>query len=144
MGSKKEVDDRFKDFGTVSFTTISRVNDFVDYLKEGRVMGTRCGGCDRHYFPPRSDCSHCLDHQMEWFEVTGPGRLISFSRLQFAPVGFEQDVPYCIAVVDFGAHKVFGRIAGDIAFENLRAGMQMGVKANALADGRYNFVFTRA
>ena len=144
MGSKKKVDDRFKDFGTVSFTAISRVNDFVDYLKDGRVMGTRCDGCDRHFFPPRADCSQCLDNQMEWFEVTGTGRLISFSRLQFAPVGFENDVPYCIAVVDFGSFKVFGRIAGDIAFEDLSAGMEMGVAANPLEGGRYNFVFTKA
>ena len=55
MGRKKDVDDRFKDFGTVSFTAISRVNDFVDFLKDGRVMGTRCDGCDRHYFPPRCE-----------------------------------------------------------------------------------------
>jgi hypothetical protein len=40
--AKKEVDDRFKKFGTVSFTAISKTNDFIDYLEEGRVMGTRC------------------------------------------------------------------------------------------------------
>ena len=29
MGKKKEVDDRFKKFGTVSFASITKVNDFI-------------------------------------------------------------------------------------------------------------------
>ena len=40
MGKKREVDDRFKKFGTVSFTSITKVNDFVTHLEDGKVMGT--------------------------------------------------------------------------------------------------------
>ena len=60
MGSIKEVDDRFKKFGTVSFTGISKTNDFVDYLEKGKVMGTRCKDCGLVFFPPRADCHQCL------------------------------------------------------------------------------------
>ena len=42
MGKKKEVDERFKKFGTVSFTSIAKTNDFIDYLEGGKVEGTRC------------------------------------------------------------------------------------------------------
>ena len=42
MSKKKVVDDRFKHFGTVSFTSITKTNDFIDYLKDNKVMGTRC------------------------------------------------------------------------------------------------------
>ena len=45
MGSKREVDDRFKKFGTVSFTAITKTNDFIDHLEKGQVMGTRCNDC---------------------------------------------------------------------------------------------------
>jgi hypothetical protein len=31
--AKKEVDDRFKKFGTVSFTAITKTNDFISYLE---------------------------------------------------------------------------------------------------------------
>ena len=37
MSKKKEVDDRFKQFGTVSFTAITKTNDFIDYLKDNKV-----------------------------------------------------------------------------------------------------------
>ena len=56
MGKKKEVDDRFKKFGTVSFTSITKINDFIDSLEKGKVMGTRCKGCGLAFFPPRADC----------------------------------------------------------------------------------------
>ena len=46
MGKKKkEVDDRFKRFGTVSFTSITNINDFIDYLDQGKIMATRCKEC---------------------------------------------------------------------------------------------------
>ena len=56
MGSK-DIDDRFKKFGTVSFTATTKVNDFIDFLEQGKVMGTLCRGCGLKFFPPRADCS---------------------------------------------------------------------------------------
>ena len=144
MGKKKEVDDRFKRFGTVSFTSITKVNDFIDHLEQGKVMGTRCKGCGLTFFPPRADCYRCLSSDMEWFQVTGTGELISYSKLEFAPVGFGDDLPYCIALLDYGDYKVFGRIAGDIPEEELQLGMQMKTEVNTLPGGQLNYVFRKA
>jgi hypothetical protein len=144
MGNPKEVDDRFKKFGTVSFTAISRVNDFIDFLEDGKVKGTRCKDCGRVFFPPRADCYQCLADNMEWFDVTGKGRLLTYSRLQFAPVGFQEDVPYCIALLDYGDYKIFGRIAADLPADELQIGMEMVAEANRLPNGQLNYVFRRA
>ncbi len=35
---KPEIDARFKKFGTVSFTATTQVNNFVDYLEDGKVV----------------------------------------------------------------------------------------------------------
>jgi hypothetical protein len=91
--AKKDLDTRFSKFGTVSFTSITKTNDFVDYLEQGKVMGTRCKGCGLKFFPPRADCYKCLSSDMEWFEVAGKGKLLTFSKLQYGPVGFEGDFP---------------------------------------------------
>ncbi|RLC25449.1 MAG: DNA-binding protein [Deltaproteobacteria bacterium] len=145
MGKKKkQVDDRFKKFGTVSFTSISKVNDFVDYLEKGQVMGTRCKDCGRIFFPPRADCCDCLTSNMDWVEVTGPGKLVSFSKLEYAPVGFGDDLPYCIALLDYGDYKVFGRIADDVPEEEIQVGMEMTTKVNTLPNGQLNYVFHKA
>ena len=142
--AKKEVDDRFKRFGTVSFTAITKTNDFVDYLEKGKVMGTKCKDCGALYFPPRSDCSKCLDSNMEWFEVSGSGKLMSYSELKYGPVGFEDDLPYTIALLDYGSHKVFGRISKDIPFEDLNIGMELKTRTTTLPNGQLGYVFEKA
>lgn len=142
MAEKKEGDERFKKFGTVSFTSLTKTNDFIDHLENGQVTGTRCKGCGRVFFPPRADCFQCLAGEMEWFEVTGTGRLVSYSRLEYGPAGFQDDVPYSIALLDYGTFKVFGRIAPDLPEAAVAVGMPMKTVVNRLPNGRLNYVFT--
>jgi len=142
--SKKEIDNRFSKFGTVSFTGITRINDFIGYLEQGKLMGTKCRKCGIHYFPPRADCSHSLDSDMEWFEVKGTGRLLSFSTLTFAPTGFTQDLPYTIAVLDYGDYKVFGRIDKAVPEKELAIGMAMKAVVQQLPNDHWSYVFQKA
>ncbi len=144
MGKTKEVDDRFKKFGTVSFTAITKTNDFIDYLEQNKVMGTRCRDCGMQFFPPRADCYRCLTSHMEWFEVTGTGKLVTYSKLEFGPVGFEKDIPYRIALLDFGDYKVFGRIADEVQDDAIKIGMEMKTTVNRLPNGQLNYVFQSA
>ena len=144
MGKKREVDDRFKKFGTVSFASITKVNDFVSYLDEGKVTGTKCKDCGAMFFPPRADCYKCLTSNMEWFDVSGTGKLVSYSKLEYAPVGFDDDLPYCIALLDYGDYKIFGRLAGDLSPEEVEVGMDMKTVVNTLPNGQVNYVFEKA
>jgi len=141
---KKEVDDRFKRFGTVSFTAITKVNDFVDYLAQGKVMGTKCKKCATVHFPPVADCAECLSSDVQWFEVTGTGKLVSFSKLTYGPVGFEDDLPYAIAILDYGEYKVFGRIDKKVPDEELNIGMAMKTEPITLPNGQLSYVFNKA
>ncbi|MBN2419966.1 MAG: Zn-ribbon domain-containing OB-fold protein [Deltaproteobacteria bacterium] len=142
--AKKEIDVRFNKFGTVSFTSTSKVNDFIDNLEAGKVTGTRCKDCGIKYFPPRADCYKCLTSNMEWFDVDGTGKLVTYSKLEYAPIGFENDLPYCIAVVDFGEYKVFGRISSDLTDADIKAGMGLKAVVNKLPNGQLNYVFQKA
>jgi uncharacterized OB-fold protein len=144
MAKKTEMDTRFSKFGTVSFTAITKVNDFIDYLEEGSVMATRCTDCGMIFFPPRADCYRCLASNMEWVAVTGIGKLVTYSKLQYAPVGFGDDLPYAIALLDYGDYKVFGRIAASVPEDEIKIGMDMKTVANRLPDGRINYVFEKA
>lgn len=140
---KKEKDERFRKFGTVSFTGTTRVSDFIDRLEQGKVSGTRCESCDKAFFPPRADCSNCRSSAMQWFDVQGRGKLLTYSTLAFGPKGFEGDLPYTIALVNFGEFKIFGRIAGGTKESELSIGMALAVKPNPLANGRINYVFDK-
>jgi len=141
--SKKKEDVRFSKFGTVSFTRTTRVNNFIDYLESGKVMYTRCNTCGTIFFPPRADCAGCLSSDMEWCEVSGTGKLVSYSQLQYAPVGFEADVPYSIAMLDYGDYQVFGRLDDDLDLAEVKIGMPMTTVANELSHGQMNFIFKK-
>ena len=143
MGKKKEVDDRFKKFGTVSFTSISKINDFIDYLEKGKIMGSECKKCGRVFFPPRADCHECLSSDMGWFEVEGAGKLETYSKLKYAPAGFKDDAPYTIAVIAYGKHKIFGRISDAVPEDEIKIGMKMKTVSNTLSNGQINFIFEK-
>jgi hypothetical protein len=81
---------------------------------------------------------------MEWFEVKGPGRLLSYSELKFGPMGFDQDLPYRIALLDYGDYKVFGRIGANVAEDEIAVGMPMTTRVNRLPNGQLNYVFEKA
>ena len=50
----------FKWFGKVNFSPFTKVTDFAQYLKDGRLMGSKCKKCGATSFPPRADCHQCL------------------------------------------------------------------------------------
>ena len=81
---------------------------------------------------------------MDWFDVDGTGKLVTYSKLEYAPIGFENDLPYCIAVVDFGEYKVFGRISSDLTDDEVKAGMDLKAVVNKLPNGQLNYVFQKA
>lgn len=141
--AKKELDTRFSQFGTVSFAAVTQVNDFIDYLEQGKVMGTRCKACGRHYFPPRAHCAPSLSADMEWFEVSGTGKLMGFSTLKYAPTGFKDDLPYTIAAVDYGDYRVFGRIDPALPPEDLSVGMELATAADRTRNGQLTYVFRK-
>ncbi len=139
---KKEKDLRFAKFGTVSFTATTKVNDFIDHLEKGQVTGTKCNKCGMVFFPPRADCYQCLSSDMSWFPVSGTGKLVTYSQLMYAPVGFNEDLPYAIAVLDYGDYKVFGRI-GNVPLTEVQIGMELKTEVNKLPNGQLNYVFNR-
>ncbi len=140
---KRKIDVRFSKFGTVSFTSTTKVNDFIDYLEQGKVMGTKCKKCGALFFPPRADCYKCLGNEMDWFEVSGTGKLVTYSKLEYCPVGFEDDLPYVIALLDYGDYKVFGRLADDLPEEEVSVGMELKTVSNNLPNGQLNYVFQK-
>ena len=138
---KKPEDVRLSKFGTVSFTKMTKVNDFIDYLEKGKVMYTKCKTCGVVFFPPRADCCECLESRMEWCEVTGTGKLVSYSQLKYAPIGFDEDLPYTIALLDYGDYQVFGRLDGKLNLEEVKIGRPMTTMVNKLPNGQLNYVF---
>ena len=118
----------FSWFGKVSFVPFSKVQDFAVHLKDGRLMGTKCKDCGYTTFPPRADCPKCLSDNFEFTEYTGKGKLFTFSTIAAAPTGFDDEVPYTVAVVDLeGGGRLLGWTGDTLDKDNLTIGDEVQV-----------------
>jgi len=97
----------FEWFGKVSYCPHTKVSEFAQYLKDGYLMGSRCTACGHESFPPRADCPSCRSDGFEYFEMSGEGEIVTFTRIEAAPAGFEDIVPFTLGVVDL---KETGRL----------------------------------
>jgi len=133
----------FENFGIVSFTAETKASDFVSYLEKGKVMATRCRKCGTNYFPPRLDCSKCLGSDVEWFEIKGNGKLVTYTVVNYGPTGFESDAPYTLAIADFNGVRVFGRLNKSIKESDIKPGMSLRVLSVKLPGDRIGYAFQK-
>lgn len=65
-----------------------------------RLEGTQCAECGELHFPPRIVCPTCKNRELEPHTFTGRGSVYSHTTVYQAPDGFEDYVPYVVALVD--------------------------------------------
>ena len=127
----------FEKFGKISYTKETKVADFVKHLEEGKIMGTKCKKCRKLYFPPRADCADCLSSDVEWVELTGRGKLITYTTAHFAPVGFEEEAPYTLALAELDeGPRVFARLSKKISGNEIKIGMNVKLVPVRLSEER--------
>jgi uncharacterized OB-fold protein len=135
---------RFDQFGVKSFVSETKAEEFVAYLKEGRIMTTRCKKCKRITFPPKMDCITCGQSEMDWIEIEGPGKLNTFTTVMYGPAGFEKETPYTLAVVQFPMGiRIFGQIDKRIPTHEIKVGMKLRVVPIKVLDDRFSYQFER-
>lgn len=77
---------------------------FYRLLDREKLMGSKCKKCGALLLPPRPLCGQCLGNEMEWFQFSGRGKLVSYSMVRvgttyYEAKGYSRDNPYCWGVV---------------------------------------------
>ena len=77
--------------------------DNAPYLqgwRRGKLVLQHCSSCNRFVFYPRAMCPHCWNDKLEWKDVSGKGKIVSFSlvRRPNDPV-FNDEAPIALAEV---------------------------------------------
>lgn len=112
-----------------SFSDIS----YEQFLNEEKLMGSRCKKCGALFLPPRPICLECHGNKMEWVEMKGKGRLVTFTCITVGPPlmikeGYDRKHPYCSGVVELEKGvRVVARLEGINTSkpENIRIGTSL-------------------
>ena len=131
------------DFYPLEDAKNTRISQFFETLKEGHLTTTKCDQCGEVLWPPRIVCPKCLSDQLTWVNLGDEGELFAFTEIQAgAPLGFVQDVPFCVGIVKVGKLLISARI-DDAKYEDLRIEEKVKLKIVELTDGRVFFRFRR-
>ncbi len=91
---------------------------YEQFIKEMKIMGSKCKKCGALSLPPRAICVSCFGTEMEWVQFNGTGRLAAFTSITVAPPymakeGFGRNNPYIVGVIELeGGVKSVARIVG--------------------------------
>lgn len=88
-----------------------------------RLQASRCLDCESLYFPPRQICSKCRGTSLEPHHLSGRGSIYSFTTVYQAPEGFEQNVPYVVALIDLDEGPRITAQLTDVDPERVEIGM---------------------
>ncbi|MFX1509442.1 MAG: Zn-ribbon domain-containing OB-fold protein [Promethearchaeota archaeon] len=132
----------FEQFGLISYVSQAKIGEFTEFLKNNQLMGTQCKKCGKIYFPPRGDCISCVGDEVEWVEIKGDGKLVTYTEVNFAPTGFQEDVPYILALGLLNSgQQVFARFSKDVSLEQLQIGMAVQLVPRKLDENRVTYEF---
>lgn len=80
------------------------------------LIGSKCNTCGSLYFPPKNLCPKCRRKgDISDFKFSGNGIIESYTVIRTPPEGFEEYIPYAIAIIKLDeGPKIAGQIADDI------------------------------
>jgi uncharacterized OB-fold protein len=75
------------------------IQNFYRFCGHGRLMALRCIECGKLLIPPRVICPKCSSSKFKWIQLSGKGKLQTFSLIHIAPKEFSSQTPYIIGIV---------------------------------------------
>ncbi len=103
---------------------------FLEGLREGRILASRCPRCPRTLVPPRIACTHCSGRMTEIAEVSPCGTLLAWTLVAFPFLdpftGVQRPIPYCYGMVKFdGTDNTFQYFLSEKDPTKLRVGQRV-------------------
>lgn len=74
--------------------------DYNEALKKNKLLGLKCNECGAITVPPKMVCRKCASPDMNIVELSGNGKIETFTTVYVAAEGREGEVPYIIVLVE--------------------------------------------
>ena len=94
---------------------------FWDGAAQGKLLIKSCTACKELHHYPRALCPHCFSDKTEWKQMSGKGKIYSYTVMRRAPV------PYAIAYVTLDEGVTMLTNIVDCDFDKLKIGQAVTV-----------------
>jgi uncharacterized OB-fold protein len=98
------------------------------------MVGEVCNTCGAKLFPPRDVCPECSKPAYEPFTFSGNGKVYSHSTIYQAPAGYEDFVPYTVALVELDEGPLVTAQLTDVDQEEIEIGMPVEMVTRKLRE----------
>ncbi len=101
---------------------------YVKLRDEKRIVGIKCGSCNRVFLPPRKVCPSCFTENKEWVNLSDEGTILSFTvaRRRFAAIPKDKKIPVIWGLIQLdGADTAMLHYLDEVNPENLTIGMRV-------------------
>ena len=89
------------------------IAEYEQNIQNEHFKAFKCSNCGAVIAPPSGSCYSCGNSKMEWTEVSGDGKLVSFTVIHVAPDEFQNEAPYIIAIVELKeGTRITSRLGG--------------------------------
>lgn len=107
--------------------SLGKVSRFFLALEEEKLLATRCPDCGRVWLPPRPLCAEDLT-VTSWTELSGRGRVVSWTLCPRAPRYARTGEPYLLAYLELeGASTLFLQRLREVTPEEMYYGLSVRV-----------------
>jgi uncharacterized OB-fold protein len=103
------------------------ISSFYEFIKEKRLMAAKCIECGTIFLPPQPMCTQCFSTDLEWVELEGSGRLLTYSVINIAPEQFKSWVPYIVGIIEFDEGFRLPGIICHLDPEKIKIGMNLKI-----------------
>ncbi len=98
------------------------------------LVGEVCERCGARLFPPRDICPQCGEPAAPSYTFSGRGEVYSFSTLYQAPQGYEEYVPYTVALIKLEEGPLVTAQLTDVDPGEVRIGMPVEMVTRKLRE----------
>jgi uncharacterized OB-fold protein len=103
------------------------IEQFYKFMQQNKLMAGKCRKCGKTHLPPRPLCDNCFSQDFEWVEVSGKGKLLTYTVIHIAPAQFQALAPYAVGIVQLeNGLRLPGMING-IEKNKLAIGMSLTI-----------------
>ena len=69
-------------------------------LMKNKLMGLKCKACGTVTCPPQMSCSSCTGFDLDVTELSGKGKITTYTTVYVAAEGRESEAPYIVVLVE--------------------------------------------